>query len=154
MNTRELIIDIATKEITTKEDPANSNMQKYGLWYGMNGVPWCAIFVSWVYDQAKQTLPNINTIHGFHYVPSIYVYAKKNNLITFNPEPGDISIYDWDGDKSADHTGIFKRWINESKTMFEAIEGNTSHSNASNGGEVMLMSRGINHVQAFIKIIK
>ena len=29
-----------------------NNMQKYGAWYGNNGAPWCAMFVSWNWHHA------------------------------------------------------------------------------------------------------
>ena len=29
-----------------------NNITKYGEWYGMNGQPWCAMFVSWCAKQA------------------------------------------------------------------------------------------------------
>ena len=45
MSRKEIIQRAAAEEGTT-ENPPNSNKTKYGEWYGLNGVPWCAIFVS------------------------------------------------------------------------------------------------------------
>src|SRR4030095_3678525 len=53
------IVSVATAEIGYKESPIGSNNTKYGEWFGMNGVSWSAIFVSWVYDRAGQPLPPI-----------------------------------------------------------------------------------------------
>lgn len=45
----EAFVSIAKQELNlgVKESPLGSNKQKYGAWYGMNGQPWCAIFVCW-----------------------------------------------------------------------------------------------------------
>lgn len=59
MNAKQ-IIDIAKKEIGTKESPPNSNNVKYNTWYYGHPVsgsayPWCATFVSWLF-KAEQGL--------------------------------------------------------------------------------------------------
>lgn len=152
MKDRERIIEAATCELGTKEEPANSNLQKYGKWYGLDAVAWCATFVSWCYDKAGVPLPYVNTKKGFHYCPSLYNWAKRNEKITIDPFMGDIVLYDWDGNRMSDHTGIFVEWIEKGKT-FKAIEGNTSPTNESNGGEVMLRTRKITQVQAFVNVL-
>jgi hypothetical protein len=50
--------------------------------------------------------------------------------------------YDWSRDGEYDHIGIFEKWTN--KPTFNAIEGNTSTSDNSNGGQVMRRSRNTN----------
>jgi len=150
MTKREEIISIATKELGYKESPPNSNLNKYGEWYGLNGVAWCAIFVSWVYDQAGVPLGNVDRPNGYQYCPSALAFWKRHDNVTVQPAMGDIVLFDWNGDNRADHTGIFKRWIDSEKKSFECIEGNTSPSNNSNGGEVMLRVRKISQVAAFV----
>ena len=51
------------------------------------------------------------------------------------PAEGDIVLFDWDNDGIADHVGILRSRVNE-QGNFGTIEGNTSASNNSNGGEV------------------
>ena len=46
------LLDIARGELGYKETPANSNRTKYGAWYGLDGQPWCVMFVEWVFAQA------------------------------------------------------------------------------------------------------
>lgn len=53
------IVELAINQIGHKEDPPDSNKTMYGEWFGMNGVPWCAIFVSWVYAHANNPRGNI-----------------------------------------------------------------------------------------------
>jgi len=52
---------------------------------------------------------------------------------------GDIVFFDWNGDGRFDHTGIFVKDIDGKS--FETIEGNTSLTNQSNGGQVMRRKR-------------
>jgi hypothetical protein len=146
---RQTIIDTAASQNGTKESPPNTNKTKYGEWYGMNGVHWCAIFVSWVYDQAGHPLGQIDSPKGYHYCPSAYNFWKRNNRITKDPQPGDIVLYDWEVDGLSNHTGIFVAWVKPGET-FKAWEGNTSLTNDSDGGQVMMRTRSVKLVQAFV----
>jgi len=139
MKTNNKIIEVATAELGTKESPANSNKTKYGEWFGWNGVAWCAIFVSYCYDKAGYPLGNIGFKKGFAGCLTGYQHFKKNNEITDKPQPGDIVFFDWNNDGRYDHVGIFVKH-NDDKT-FHTIEGNTSETNQSNGGEVMYRVR-------------
>ena len=69
MATAQDVLQVAIGELGTVESPANSNKTKYGAWYGMDGQPWCAMFVSWCFANAGMPL-TIETDHGFAYCPS------------------------------------------------------------------------------------
>jgi len=138
------IIEIAEKEIGYKENPNNSNKTKYGKWFGFDGVAWCAIFVSWVYYKAGFPLGNIGFKKGFAGCQTAVAHFKKTKQTTTTPVSGDIVFFDWNGDGRFDHTGIFVKDINGLK--FETIEGNTSLTNQSNGGEVMRRKRNYKNV--------
>jgi len=146
---RQTILDTAAFEKGVAENPAASNLTHYGSWYGLNGVPWCAIFVSWVYNKAGYPLGQIDSANGFHYCPSAYNFWKKNNRLTRSPKPGDIILFDWNGDGKSDHTGIFIKWIEEGKS-FSSWEGNTSINSQSDGGQVMMRKRLTSYVKAFV----
>lgn len=133
------IVEIAKLEVGAIESPKNSNKTKYGKWFGLDGVAWCGMFVSWCYSQAGYSLGNIGFSKGFAGCQTAVAHFKKTGEITKNPQPGDIVFFDWNGDGRYDHTGIFVQWIN--KTQFESVEGNTSLTNQSNGGQVMLRTR-------------
>lgn len=147
---RSSVLATAKAELGITESPAGSNKTKYGQWYNLNGQKWCAIFVSWVFDKAGVPLGNIQTAKGIHHCQSAHNYYKSKGLLTTAPEPGDIVIYDWEGNGYADHIGIFIRWKNTQKTLLEAYEGNTSQGNNSDGGKVMLRERSRNIVKSFI----
>lgn len=135
------IIEIARHEIGTTENPPNSNRSKYGAWFGIDGVAWCGMFVSYCYYKAGYPLGNIGYTKGFAGCQTAYSHFLSTKEITTNPQPGDIVLFDWNGDHRYDHTGIFVRWIDEQKGIFESIEGNTSLTNDSNGGTVMIRNR-------------
>lgn len=140
----EQIVRIATNEIGYAETPVNSNKTKYGQWFGLDGVAWCGIFVSWVYAQAGFRLGNIGFKKGFAGCQTAVAYFQKQGSIVKEPLIGDIVFFDWNGDGRYDHTGIFVKQIDAN--TFETIEGNTSLTNQSNGGQVMRRVRKFNNV--------
>ena len=147
---RDLIINSAAAEEGTKESPANSNRTKYGVWYGLDGVRWCAIFVSWIYNKAGVPLGKVDSSNGFHYCQSAYNHWKLNKELTKNPKKGDIVLFDWQGDGHCDHTGIFDSWRSGDKLSFYCWEGNTAVGNNSDGGMVMKRLRSATLVKAFV----
>ena len=50
--TFEDVLAIAKAEIGYTETPADSNRTKYGRWFGMNGQPWCMMFIMWCFFEA------------------------------------------------------------------------------------------------------
>jgi len=146
---RQKAYEVAVTQLGTKESPPNSNQVKYTSWYGMVG-PWCAMFCTWAYETQGDS-PSFVKGSRYAYVPYIVDDARggRNGLsVTSDPLPGDVVAYNWGGSTSADayyydHVGLFESW-QDGRTVFGAIEGNTSTSNNSNGGEVMRRSRNIN----------
>lgn len=45
LGTKEAMIAVATSQVGFRE--GNNNNTPYGIWYRMNNVAWCAIFISW-----------------------------------------------------------------------------------------------------------
>ena len=134
------IIEVAMSYIGTKESPKNSNKTIFGKWANFDGVAWCGLFVSYCYEKAGFKLPKIGFgFNGFAGCQTAVAYFTKNKQVVQNPEPGDIVFFDWNGDGRYDHTGIFVEFIDHD--TFHSIEGNTSFTNQSNGGEVMLRKR-------------
>jgi hypothetical protein len=129
----------AKSQIGVKESPMNSNMQQYGAWYNMNGVPWCAIFCTWVDQLGGKPTDSFSRSSRYSYVPYVVNDARlaKNGLsVVSTPKPGDLVCYDWSRDGEYDHIGIIEI-APDANGNFTAIEGNTSTSNNSNGGQVM-----------------
>lgn len=137
MATVHQVLAIARDEIGTTESPPNSNVVKYSRWYPMNGSPWCAMFVSWVLDQAGIT--------GFKhaYTPTgAERFRQQDRWFTSHPEPGDLVYYDFPPHERIEHVGIVVRENDDGSIT--TIEGNTSSGNEgsqSNGGGVFRRHR-------------
>jgi hypothetical protein len=126
----------AQKHIGVSEHPAGSNRSPFGVWFGVDGVAWCNI---------------IYAGKGCAYVPTTEAWLRASGLWIGRSEPiaGDIAIYNWNGGE-ADHIGIVVACL--SGGVFEAIEGNTSEGNDSNGGVVMRRRRNFTQVDGFGRI--
>ncbi len=132
----------AEKHIGYVENPAGSNRTKFGVWYGVNAQPWCAIFVSWCYHKAGSKF-------RYAYVPYIVQDAHRgvNGLqVVQDPRPGDVTCFDWDGGV-ADHVGLYR----EDGSIL-TTEGNTGIGNDSNGGKVMHRERQRSQVEVFVRV--
>lgn len=125
---------LALAQVGTEESPFGSNRTKFNAWYGWQGVPWCAIFVSYILHHSGWRRTRSALAYQWEY----WARANQNGLrITYNPEPGDIVVYHF----GEGHIGFFRRWINRSQGVFEAVEGNTSITSNDNGGKVMIRTR-------------
>jgi CHAP domain len=136
-STRERALNAAIGQVGYVESPNGSNNNKYGAWYGMNGVPWCAIFCTWCFEEGAGGADAFAKGSYYSYVPYVVSDARNGRRglsVTSTPKPGDLVCYDWGYDGTFDHIGIFK---SGSSYEFHAIEGNTSTGNQSNGGQVM-----------------
>ena len=135
MATANEILAVARKEIGVKESPAGSNQTKYGAWYGLDGQPWCMMFIQWVFAQAGAALP-VKTAS----CSALMSYAQAHGQwVTSGYRAGDIVIIDIPGNKvKTDHCGIV---VTPLTTGVRTIEGNTGTGNDANGGEVMGRTR-------------
>jgi hypothetical protein len=106
------------------------------------------MFVTWCFEYGASNIgkdsPTFRKGNTYAYVPYMVSDARSdhNGLTTLDPDqviPGDLVCYDWSWDGEYDHVGIFERWTGGG--AMDVIEGNTSPSNDSNGGEVMRRNR-------------
>jgi hypothetical protein len=151
----------ALRHLGVTEAPPGSNRTPFGAWFGVDGVPWCNIFVSYCFSVGAgyviaSDFPGghgngIYTGKGCAYVPTTEAWLRASALWlgTVAPLAGDIAIYNWDGGEP-DHIGIVSRYLGDG--TFEAIEGNTAVGNDSNGGAVMLRKRHLTQVDGFGRV--
>jgi len=139
------IIKIAKAEIGYTEE-GKSNDNKYGKWYGLNNNPWCAMFVSWCFDQVGEVKKvAAQNAKGFaSCAAGLKWFTDKNKIIPVGQaQEGDIVFFQFDADSEPDHVGIVK-WNNTTLKYLQVIEGNTSSGKAgsqSNGDGVYLRKR-------------
>jgi hypothetical protein len=134
------------------------NLTPFGEWFGLDGVPWCNIFVSYCFRIGAQ----VTLCAGFDgagvrrkgcaYVPTTagWLRATGQWVGRAAPHPGDIAIFDWDAAGVPEHIGIVEKALGGGK--FQSIEGNTSLASDSNGGAVMRRVRLLSQVDGFGRI--
>ena len=155
MATADQALSFAADEIgySRWDDPKPGT--KFGRWYadytgepyyGTSGVPYCAMFVSWVLWLAcvdAEGLPGA-------YVPWILSANRDAARMVLNEDaaPGDLVMFDWNNDGVADHIGLVEVNHPEDGWM-QTIEGNTSSGSSgsqSNGGGVYRRSRSYSSI--------
>ena len=132
MATAKEILAVARRELGYTESPAGSNRTKYGKWFGLDGQPWCMMFVQWCFRQAggQDLLPALTASCG----ALMRAAQAKGCWVTGGYQPGDVVIYDFPGNNvKTDHCGIVEQL---SGGGIIAIEGNTGSGNDADGGQV------------------
>jgi peptidoglycan hydrolase-like protein with peptidoglycan-binding domain len=125
---RSRILALAQGEVGTIESSNNNDgaVTKYPNAFGRGQESYCADFASWVLTNAGASLND-------PWCPGI-----KSKLINTgnwkgrtNPQPGDLVLFDWNGDNVADHVGLVKS-VNANGTI-TTIEGNTGGPGGQEG---------------------
>lgn len=140
-------LDLARAEIGVVESPPNSNRTKYGAWYGLDGNPWCAMFVSWLMHFA-----GIGNLYRFAAVASSIAAAKRNGTWRQQvPRAGWVACKLYTS--TTGHTGIVESVVLENGVWYVyTIEGNTSYGDDRNGGIVMRRKRSLSWWLGFIEL--
>ena len=136
MRTRDDVLKIAAWQLGVLENPAGSNRQKYGEAYGMNGQPWCVMFVWWVFREAGFNLRKTASCTDLS-----NAYKAAGQWVASGYKPGDIVMFDFTGKRSkTEHCGIVEKVNGNTLTT---IEGNTGTASNANGGAVMRRTRDV-----------
>lgn len=138
MATAKQVLDVFRRELGTVE--AADGSTKYHRAYGLpSDQPWCAVFVWWCFRQVGAS----DLIHPkTAYTPTLADWFRLRGAFDRTPRVGDLVFYNWpDSLDRIQHVGIVEA---VEPTAIVAIEGNTSTSNQSNGGQVMRRRRARN----------
>lgn len=137
MSTGADLVAVAAREVGYRE--RRGNRTRYGEWYGLDGQPWCAIFVAWC---ARQVGRDVRALaENWAYTPSALDGCRRHGLIVPEAQAraGDIAFFDFpDRVRRVQHVGIVEA---RTPTGIATIEGNTSDRSHSNGGMVMRRGR-------------
>ena len=149
MATTSELLDIARRQIGTRESPPNSNNVRYNTWYYGREVsgaayPWCMVFVQWVFDQAGVKLP-VRTASCGALMRSA---QSAGQWVTGDYRPGDVVIYDFPGGAATDHCGIVE---SVDGSYISAIEGNTSSTSDADGGAVERRARKFSQIVGAVR---
>lgn len=140
----EIVLKNAISQLGVKEHTNNDTI--YGRWFGLNHQPWCAMFVSWCFNQAGlSALVAAQNKKGFASCASGLAYFKKKRQLVDakSAQPGDIVFFQFDDDPQPDHVGIVERVLPKGQGLV-TIEGNTSSDRGgsqSNGDGVFRRNR-------------
>lgn len=127
----------------------------FGRWYaelvddpyfGESGIPYCAMFVSYCLNWAGFEAAGLPGA----YVPWILSANLDAGRLVANEDaqPGDLVMFDWQGDGVADHIGIVEE-NHADEGWMQTIEGNTSPGSGgsqSNGGGVYRRARNYSSI--------
>ena len=127
----------------------------FGRWYaklvddpyfGESGIPYCAMFVSYCLNWAGFEAAGLPGA----YVPWILSANSDAGRLVANEDaqPGDLVMFDWQGDGVADHIGIVEE-NHADEGWMQTIEGNTSPGSGgsqSNGGGVYRRARNYSSI--------
>lgn len=154
MTQSERVIAVARRELGNTELPAGSNRTKYGAAYGMDGQPWCCMFLWWCFQMAGES----DAFYGGGKTAScgeLLRWAKREGLTVpaSAVRAGDIVILNFFGGSDTQHCGLVveaeagARWI-------KTIEGNTTpgaEGSQDNGGSVALKTRYVWQIVGVIR---
>lgn len=116
---------IGVKEATGNNDgiPVQMYQDYVGKW--VEGLPWCACFVSWCIGQAALTLGVTTKFARECSVPRMAIQAKKKKLWLDKPIPGCILLLK-DEQGNYEHTG-FVESVDWNAGIVHSIDGNWSN---------------------------
>lgn len=118
--------------------------EDHGSYYGTNGVPYCAMAVSYWFAMAGAKCAGLPEA----YCPYILNEAKKAGALLSDKtkaKPGDVVLFDWDGGV-VDHVGIVEK---NCGSYIQTIEGNTTVNGRS--GSVGRRTRVWSSVAAVVR---
>lgn len=145
------VLAYAKKFVDEKYVEEGDNLTIMGKWYGLNGQPWCAMFVSYCFHLAGAlNLIKMTGRKGFASCDfGMKAFAKAGMLVPVGKaQRGDIVFFQFDTDKEPDHVGFV--YSNDGKNLI-CFEGNTSpdkRGSQSNGGGVYKKKRPYSLVMA------
>ena len=149
------VIEVARGELGQTEDPAGSNLTKYGEAYGghMNGQPWCVMFLWWVFREAGERMAFFGGGQTASCSILLRWYREQGLTVPVSEvQVGDIVILNFHGGTEPEHCGLVVDVLHDDYfgLVLWTIEGNTSPSDGSqsNGGMVCEKQRHSGQVVA------
>lgn len=140
------VIETARADLGYTENPPNSNMTKYGKWYGMNGQPWCVMALAYWFNEAGERMAFFGGGKTASCSTLLMWYQNMGQTVDVSQvQAGDIVILNFHGTKDTEHCGLVTEVLGNG-WYIQTIEGNTTNtdkntSNDSNGGCVAAKTR-------------
>lgn len=148
------ICKLAQEQVGTRE--IGNNLTTYGELYGWNGVPWCVIFLWWIFHQAKR--PELFYAGGRTASCSeLLRWAEAAGLtvpISQGVQRGDLLLFNFSMGMSPEHCGLAVSDTQPGSLAVATVEGNTSSGSSgsqSEGGCVAIKTRYPYQIVAVIR---
>lgn len=150
------VIEIALGELGKTEFPKGSNLNEYGERYGLNGVPWCVIFLWDVFNRAGERMAFYNGGITASCKTLLRCYREQGQTAPITDiQVGDILILNFsgkmrDGELDTEHCALVVEKGKLAGTWY-TVEGNTSpglEGSQDNGGCVANKLRHVKNVVA------
>ena len=148
------VIEAARGDIGYHEEPAGSNRVKYWDEYdpGMQGQPWCVVFLWSVFRQAGESAAFCGGEKTASCGALLRRYREQGLIVPVERvQAGDIVILNFHNTNDAEHCGLVSGASGQNgRLMIRTIEGNTSPSDGSqsSGGMVCEKTRCPNQIVA------
>lgn len=114
------VLDVARSQLGTRESPPGSNRTPYGAVYGLDGQPWCQIFVWWCFRRADAG----HLLPKGAYTPAVARWYRDRGQWGSTPRPGALAYFRFPGLGRISHVGIVETVPGDGSVI--TIEGNTS----------------------------
>jgi cell wall-associated NlpC family hydrolase len=156
--TVEAVLAVAKYYVDKKYVEGPKKNTVFGKFMSLNYAPWCASYVSYVFNKAGagSIVRGTQTKNGFVGCSAGIRGLKKKGFKTVKlaeAKPGDIIFFDWQNDNDPDHVGIVLK-SDPKKKIVTCYEGNTSNGKGgsqSNGGGVFKRDRRYSQVHVVIR---
>ena len=110
MTTRDQIVHVALSFNGNGNGDGYDHANPFSQNLGRPAEAWCGDFVTDIYKRAQLPLPSMQQWcrTGFAYCPAAVAFGQEHHATrdSWQAEPGDIVLFNWNNDKIADHTEI------------------------------------------------
>lgn len=134
----EKVILLAESDLGYTESPPNSNMTKFGKWYGLNGYPWCVMALAYWFNKAGEAMAFFGGARTASCGTLLRFYREQGQTVPASQvQVGDIVILNFSGTTDTEHCGLVVAV--HADGSITTIEGNTTpglEGSQDNGGSV------------------
>ena len=139
------VIDVARAYLGVTEDPPGSNKTIFGAEYGLDGQPWCVMFLWYCFQHAGERMAFFGGGKTASCSTLLRWYREQGLTVDVEDvQAGDIVILNFHGTQDTEHCGLVS-WAGAVNLV--TIEGNTTPGEEgtpkeqANGGCVALKRR-------------
>ena len=153
------VIEIALGELGKTEFPKGSNLTEYGERYGLNGVPWCVIFLWDVFQRAGERMAFYNGGKTASCKTLLRCYREEGKVAPITDiQIGDILILNFsgkeiNGELDTEHCALVVEKGKLAGTWY-TVEGNTAPGMAGSQDNGGCVAKKLRHVKNVVGVCR